>query len=143
MKDCSNNIRTAYVTKLNGFISYNGKNVPVYGDDSFKTAPQNYIIISDISEAAQNTNQSFTSNVNVTIDIFSEQYMTRDNAVVDNIANQILTLLLPSTGIIDIGDVSFQIHAMSRLSSRYLSIVNGQNYIIRKILVINNLVNQK
>ena len=119
MKDCSNNIRTAYVTKLNGFISYNGKNVPVYGDDSFKTAPQNYIIISDISEAAQNTNQSFTSNVNVTIDIFSEQYMTRDNAVVDNIANQILTLLLPSTGIIDIGDVSFQIHAMSRLSSRY------------------------
>jgi hypothetical protein len=143
MKDCSNNIRTAYLTKLNGLISYNGKNVAVYGDDSFKTPPQNYVVIGDISESADNTNQSFTSNVNVTIDIFSQQYMTRDNSIVDNIANQILTLLLPSTGIIDIGDASFQIHAMSRTLSRYLSLDSGQNYIARKILVINNLVNQK
>jgi hypothetical protein len=143
MKDCSNNVRTAYLTKLNGNISYNGKNVAVYGDDSFDTPPQNYVIIGDISEAASNTNQSFTSTVSVTIDIFSEQYMKRDNAIVDNISNQILTLLIPTTGIQDIGDADFQIHAMSRISSRYLSLTNGQNYIDRKILVINNLVNQK
>lgn len=143
MKDCSNNVRTAYLTKLNGNISYNGKNVPVYGDDSFATPPANYIVIGDISESANNTNQSFTSEVNVTIDIFSEQYMKRDNSIVDNIANQILTLLIPTTGIADIGDADFQIHAMSRLSSRYLAVTNGQNYIDRKILVINNLVNQK
>lgn len=143
MKDCSNNVRTAYLTKLNGFITYNGKNVPVYGDDSFKTPPQNYVVIGDITESAQNTNQSFTSVVSVVIDIFSEQYMTRDNSIVDNIANQILTLLLPSTGIIDIGDADFQIHAMARTNSRYLAVTNGQNYIARKILTINNLVNQK
>lgn len=143
MKDCSNNVRTAYLTKLNGNISYNGKNVPVYGDDSFATPPSNYVVIGDISESANNTNQSFTSEVNVTIDIFSEQYMKRDNSIVDNIANQILTLLIPTTGIADIGDTDFQIHAMSRLSSRYLAVTNGQNYIDRKILVINNLVNQK
>jgi uncharacterized protein YoxC len=143
MKDCSNNVRTAYLNKLNGFISYNGKNVPVYGDDSFKTPPQNYVIIGDIIESAQNTNQSFTSNVDVTIDIFSEQYLKRDNSIVDNIANQILTLLIPTTGIADIGDSDFQIHAMARTSSRYLAIDNGQNYIARKILIINNLVNQK
>jgi len=143
MKDCSNNVRTAYLTKLNGNISYNGKNVPVYGDDSFATPPSSYVVIGDISESANNTNQSFTSEVNVTIDIFSEQYMKRDNSIVDNIANQILTLLIPTTGIADIGDADFQIHAMSRISSRYLAVTNGQNYIDRKILVINNLVNQK
>lgn len=143
MKDCSNNVRTAYLTKLNGFITYNGKNVPVYGDDSFQTPPQNYVIIGDITESAQNTNQSFTSIVSVVIDIFSEQYLKRDNSIVDNIANQILTLLLPSTGIIDIGDADFQIHAMARTNSRYLAVTNGQNYIARKILTINNLVNQK
>jgi uncharacterized protein YoxC len=143
MKDCSNNIRTAYLNKLNGNITYNGKNVPVYGDDSFKTPPQNYVIIGDIIESAQNTNQSFTSNVDVTIDIFSQQYMKRDNAIVDDIANQILTLLIPTTGIADIGDASFQIHAMARTSSRYLAIDTGNNYIARKILIINNLVNQK
>lgn len=143
MKDCSNNVRQAYLTRLNGFISYGGKNVPVYGDDSFKTPPKNYIVIGDIIESAQNTNQSFTSNVNVTIDIFSEQYLKRDNAIVDNIANQVLTLLLPTTGIQDIGDSDFQIHAMARESSRYLAVTDGQNYVARKILVIQNLVNQK
>lgn len=143
MKDCSNNIRTAYINKLNGFITYNGHNVPVYGNDSFKTPPKNYIIIGDIIEGSQNTNQSFTSTADVTIDIYSEQYLTRNNAVIDNISNQILTLLLPSTGIIDIGDTDFQIFAMSRASSRYMTMTNGQNYINRKVLIINNLVNQK
>lgn len=143
MKDCSNNLRTAYLNKLNGNITISGKNVIVYGDDSFKTAPQNYVIIGEIVESSQNTNQSFTSSVDVTIDIFSQQYMKRDNAIVDNIANQILTLLMPTTGITDIGDADFQIHAMSRASSRYLAIDTGNNYIARKILIINNLVNQK
>jgi len=143
MKDCSNSLRTAYVNKLNGFITYNGINVPVYGNDSFKTPPKNYVIISDIIESPQNTNQSFTSSADVTIDIYSEQYLTRDNAVVDNIANQILTLLIPTTGIPDIGDTDFQIFAMSRGSSRYMTMTDGQNYIVRKILIINNLVNQK
>jgi hypothetical protein len=143
MKDCSNNIRTAYLNKLNGFITYNGQNVPVYGNNSFKTPPKNYVVIEEINESAQNTNQSFTSNVDVNIDIFSEQYMTQDNSVVDNIANQILTLLIPTTGIQDIGDADFQIFAMSRTGSRYLSIYNEQNFIIRKIITINNLVNQK
>ncbi len=143
MKDCSNNIRTAYLNKLNGFITYNGQNVPVYGNNSFKTPPKNFVVIEDIIESAQNTNQSFTSNVDVNIDIFSEQYMIQDNSVVDNIANQILTLLLPTTGIQDIGDTDFQIFAMSRSSSRYLTVTNGQNFIMRKIITINNLVNQK
>lgn len=143
MKDCSNNIRTAYLNKLNGYITYNGQDVPVYGTDSFKTPPKNYVIIGDIIEGSQNTNQSFTSTADVTIDIYSEQYLTRNNAVIDDISNQILTLLIPSTGIIDIGDTDFQIFAMSRSASRYLTMTDGQNYINRKVLIINNLVNQK
>ncbi len=73
----------------------------------------------------------------------SEQYMTRDNSIVDNIANQILTLLIPATGIQDIGDNDFQIFAKSRSSSRYLAVNDGQNYIARKILTINNTIIQK
>ena len=143
MKDCSNAVRQAYLNILNGNITYNNRNVPVYGDDSFKTPPKNYVVIGDITETADNTNQSFTSSVDVVIDIFSEQYLERNNSIVDNIANQILTLLLPTTGIPDIGDADFQIHAMARTSSRYLAGQDGQNYLARKILTINNLVNQK
>jgi hypothetical protein len=143
MLDCSNNIRSAYLNILNGNITYGAKNVPVYGDDSFVTPPQNYVIISDILETADNNNQNFTTNSVVTIDIFSEQYLKRDNAIVDNISSQILNLLMPTTALQDIGDANFQIFPIDRSSSRYLTLNEGNNYVVRKIITINNLVNQK
>ena len=143
MKDCSNNIRVQYLSKLNGNISYGGKNVPVYGTDSFQTVPQNYVIIGDITETADNNNQLFMTEADVVIDIFSEQYMTRNNSIIDDIADQILTLLIPTTGVQDIGDNEFQIYAKARTSSRYLTMQEGNNFINRKILIINNSIIQK
>jgi hypothetical protein len=143
MLDCSNNLRTAYLNILNGNITYNGKDVPVYGNDSFETTPQNYVIITDIVETADNNNQNFTTNSVVSIDIFSEQYLKRDNSIVDNISNQILNILMPTTKLQDIGDTYFQIFPIERSSSTYLTLNEGNNYIVRKIITINNLVNQK
>ena len=71
MKDASNSVRTIYVSALNGNISYNGQDVPVYGQTPFRTTPKNYVVISSITETAVNTNQSFGNNVDVVIDIFS------------------------------------------------------------------------
>lgn len=143
MKDCSNNIRVRYLAILNGNITYGGKNVPVYGTDSFETVPKNYIIIGDITESADNNNQLFVSGADVVIDIFSEQYMIRNNSIIDDIADQILTLLIPTTGVQDIGDNEFQIYAKARTSSRYLTMQEGNNFINRKILIINNSIIQK
>jgi hypothetical protein len=143
MKDCSNNIRVQYLSKLNGNITYGGKGVPVYGNDSFQTVPQNYVIIGDITESADNNNQLFVTEADVVIDIFSEQYMTRNNSIIDDIADQILTLLIPTTGVQDIGDNEFQIYAKARTSSRYLTMQEGNNFINRKILIINNSIIQK
>jgi len=109
MKDCSNNIRTQYLSTLNGNISYNGKNVPVYGTDTFSTVPENYIIIGDITETADNNNQLFVSGADV----------------------------------VDMGDAEFQIYATARTSSRYLTMQEGNNFINRKILIINNSIIQK
>jgi uncharacterized protein YoxC len=143
MKDCSNNIRVQYLSKLSGNITYGGKSVPVYGTDSFQTVPQNYIIIGDITETADNNNQLFMTEADVVIDIFSEQYMTRNNSIIDDIADQILTLLIPTTGVQDMGDAEFQIYATARTSSRYLTMQEGNNFINRKILIINNSIIQK
>ena len=143
MKDCSNNIRVQYLSKLSGNITYGGKTVPVYGTDSFQTVPQNYIIIGDITETADNNNQLFMTEADVVIDIFSEQYMTRNNSIIDDIADQILTLLIPTTGVQDMGDAEFQIYAKARTSSRYLTMQEGNNFINRKILIINNSIIQK
>jgi len=143
MLDCANNVRAIYVALLNGNITYNGKNVPVYGETPFSTMPQNYVIIGDINEISDNTNHSFGNDVEVTIDIFSEQYRKYELSIVDSIASQILNILIPDTGVDGFSDTNFIVFPMSRTSSRYLPIKNEQNFIARKIITINNLVNQK
>jgi hypothetical protein len=143
MFDCSNNVRNIYVSALNGNISYNGQNVPVYGQQPFTTTPQNYIVISSITETPRNTNNSFGNNVDVTIDIFSEQYRTYDNSIVDQISSYILNILIPDTQINNFGDLDFDVFPYQRSSSSYLPLRDGENFVARKIITISNLVNQK
>lgn len=143
MLDCSNNVRTIYINALNGNITYGGKNVPVYGQQPFTTTPQNYIVISSINEVAVNTNNSFGNSVDVTIDIFSEQYRTYDNSIVDNISSQILNILIPDTQVNGFSDIYFEVFPTQRTSSSYLPVMEGQNFVARKIITISNLVIQK
>jgi len=143
MLDCSNNLRTIYINALNGNITYGGKNVPVYGQQPFTTTPQNYIVISSINEVAVNTNNSFGNSVDVTIDIFSEQYRVYDNSIVDNISSQILNILIPDTQVNGFSDIYFEVYPMQRTSSSYLPLRDGENFVARKIITISNLVNQK
>lgn len=143
MLDSSNSVRTLYIAALNGNITYNGKNVPVYGQTPFGTTPQYYVVISDINEVAVNTNHNFGNNVEVTIDIFAQQYRVYDNSVVDNITSQVLNLLIPDTNVNGFSDANFEVYPMSRTSSTYLPLYDGDNFVARKIITINNLVNQK
>lgn len=143
MKDSSNSVRTIYVNALNGNITYNSVNVPVYGQTPFRTTPKNYVVIGSIVEIGENTNHSFSNNVDVVIDIFSEQYRIYDNAVVDNIASQILNILIPDTNVNGFSDADFDVFPMSRTSSQYLPLQDGENFVARKIITISNLVNQK
>ena len=143
MLDCTNNIRDCYVSKLENNITLNGKVVKVYGQIPYESTPDNYIIISTINESADNNNQLFVTNATVDVDIFCEQYRKVDLSVADNIASQVLNLLLPTTGIHDVGDAYFQIFPLSRVASRYLPLENGDVYVARKILTINNSIIQK
>lgn len=143
MLDSSNSVRTLYIAQLNGNITYNGKNVPVYGQTPFGTTPQYYVVISDINEVAVNTNHNFGNNVEVTIDIFAQQYRVYDNSVVDNITSQVLNLLIPDTNVNGFSDANFEVYPMSRTSSTYLPLYDSDNFVARKIITINNLVNQK
>jgi hypothetical protein len=143
MKDCSNNVRTIYVNALNGNITYNSRNVPVYGQSPFVTPPEQYAIITNITEVADNTNNSFSNIVEVTIEVYSEQNKNNNMGQVDNIANQILNILIPDTQVDGFDDADFEVFPMARTLSTYLPLWEGDNYISRKILTIRNLVNQK
>jgi hypothetical protein len=142
MLDCSQDIRSTYINALNGNLIYNGVDVPVYGQTPFETTPQMYVVIGNILEASDNNNQRFKNNVDVTIDIFSEQYRTNELSIVDNISSQILGLLIYNPSIPVFNTANFQIFPKARISSTYSPLNKGDNYIARKIIVINNIVNQ-
>ena len=142
MLDCSQDVRSTYVGALNGNISYNSVNVPVYGQTPFETTPQNYIVIGSIFENSDNNNQRFSNSVDVTIEIYSEQYKTNDLSIVDNISSQILDILIDNPSIPGFETAYFQIFPKARTSSTYSPLVKGNNFIARKIIIINNLVNQ-
>lgn len=143
MIDVSNNVRDIYLSLLNGNISYNGTNVPVYGENPFNTPPKRYVIISDIAESSSTTNQSTRHTVSVQIYIYSEQYRTNDLSIVDNIANQILEIIIPDTAVNGFSDADVIVYPVQRSSSRYVPLQSGDNYIARKIINISNLVNEK
>lgn len=143
MLDCSNNIRQCYVNLLEGNVIYNGSAVAVYGQTPFVTTPPIYIMIGSVNEVADNNNQQWVTDADIDVNIIVEQYRQPDLSVVDAISSLVLNLILPSTGIQDVGDASFQIFPLSRISSRYLPLDNGDLYITRKILTINNSIIQK
>ena len=142
MLDCSQNIREIYLGVLDGSLLYDNKNVPVYGQTPFETTPQNYVIIGNISESADNNNQRFNNDVDVTIEIYSEQYRTNDLSVVDNSSSQILDILIQYPSIISFDNAYWQVLPKARTSSLYSSIQNGEVFIARKIIIINNFCNQ-
>jgi hypothetical protein len=143
MLDCTNNIRQCYLNLLEGNVIYNGNTIKVYGQEPFTTAPNTYITLGSITEVADNNNQRFVTDADIDINIIVEQYKRPDLSVVDAISSLVLNLILPTTGIQDVGDAYFQIFPLSRISSRYLPLDNGDLYISRKILTINNSVIQK
>lgn len=144
MLDTSNAIRNAYLAKLNGNLSIDGRNVVVYGQMPFETAGEQYAIISSITETpTDENNDKFITQVDVNIDIFVEQYRFYDNSKVDNISNQILNILIPTNSMLDIGDANFEIYVIRRSASRYLPLESGQNFVARKIITLRNFVKQK
>lgn len=144
MLDTSNAIRSVYLSKLNGNLSIDGRNVVVYGQMPFDTPGEQYVIISSITETPiEENNHKFITQVDVNIDIFVEQYRFYDNSKVDDISNQILNILIPTNTMTDIGDANFEIYVIRRSASRYLPLESGQNFVARKIITLRNFVKQK
>lgn len=144
MLDTSNAIRSAYLSKLNGNLSIDGRNVVVYGQTPFETPGEQYAIISSVTETpTDENNDKFITQVDVNIDIFVEQYKFYDNSKVDDISNQILNILIPTNTMSDIGNANFEIYVIRRSASRYLPLESGQNFVSRKIITLRNFVKQK
>lgn len=143
MKDPGNAILSAYYNVLNGNITYNGKNVPVYKSDPIGTLPDNYIVLTNIIEGQSNNNQKFSNDMSIDIDIITTQYKTITNTIADNISNQIVNLITPTTSSFTLTDTDFQFIVVRRERATYLNELDGDYHIIRKILTFNQILIEK
>lgn len=143
MKDTGLAIRNAYYNLLNGNLTYNSKNVPVYKDDPIATPPDNYVVITEVIEGQDNNNQKFVNELQVTLDITTKQYKTIDRSICENIANQIVNLVKPTTSTQGIDTTDFQVMNVNRGSGTYLNELDGDYHIVRKILIFNQTLIEK
>jgi hypothetical protein len=95
MKDVSKPVRLAFHTLLNGNLESPEGNVPV-SDEMLVENANYYVLLSSQSATPDETKHSFDCEATITIIIVHKQgrYVTKDG--VDDIADQILTLLRPT-----------------------------------------------
>lgn len=132
MKNAGKAIRNAYKTILTG-ITYNGKSVPIYDDVPIGTLTDNYIQILDITEVSDDNNQKFVTDSVVTVDVITKQYKIVDRDVVDEIAEDVCNAIQPNVAGA-LTNTDFQIINVTRDGFNYLSDLDGDYHITRKIL---------
>lgn len=92
MKDCSNKIRSAYYTALNGAVTYNTVAVPVYAELP-KSATYPCICISNIDITDASDKSKYNANVNVSIDIITKFDGDGSNIQMDTIGSAVLQIV--------------------------------------------------
>ena len=96
MRDTLYPLRKAFYEALNGQLTYNSVDVPVYDEIAPNNAPSSFVIISTGTTVDNDTLTSFQSENTLLIDIVSKTGVSVSKDVVDNIANQVFLILKPS-----------------------------------------------
>jgi hypothetical protein len=130
MKDSIKFIKAAYYSALNNQISYNGSTIPVYDEEADETGGDYYIIISTITDADFPNKGKFMNDVEVLIDVVSQNNFRVDlvKSIVDSITAKILNAIIPSVGNTSLsGNADFQIvDVRKRPHSIYRLLIQAQ-----------------
>lgn len=136
MIDTAHHVRKAYYSLLAGNITYNGNNVNIYDELAEDEDGDNYVILSTQIDTDTSNKQSFESTHTITIDIVTRFVTSARKYPSEDIAEQILDLVLPtpsSTGLVS--PIGLQITAVKLLDSQSLSVEQFDTFkVVRKIL---------
>jgi hypothetical protein len=147
MKDPIKFIKSAYYTALDGAITYNGSTIPVYDEEADETGGDYYIVISTIVDADLPNKGKFMNEVEVLIDVVSQNNWRVDlvKQIVDSITAKILNVIIPSistTGLVDNSD--FQIVDVRKGSSQHIPILDtGTKKIVRRLTRFTQIIIEK
>lgn len=89
-------LMNAWYSLLNGFLTYNSINVPVYKEDIPEDFNGHYVLLRAEGETDAGNKRSFSSDSVIVVDIVTTFENNVNRSVVDNIDNQILALVLPT-----------------------------------------------
>lgn len=140
--ELSKAIRTGYFNALDGNVTYNGVDVPVfdaYAIPDGVTYP--YILLSSQTSVQGNLKRCKRYNASILIDIVtgSTDPIGRSNA--EDIAEQIEDIVNPDTfADLDLNDNGYDIGNTSRGGDNDLSDKNGVYYIFRKLITYDHIV---
>lgn len=147
MKDPVKFIKDAYFNALDGVITYNGSTVPVYDEEADETGGDYYIIISTITDADFPNKGKFMNDVDVLIDVVSQNNWRVDlvKQIVDSITAKILNVIIPSVGTTSlIEDTDFQIVDVRKASTQHVPVIDtGTKKIVRRLTRFTQLIIEK
>jgi hypothetical protein len=147
MKDPVKFIKDAYFNALDGNITYNGSTIPVYDEEADETGGDYYIIISTITDADFPNKGKFMNDVEVLIDVVSQNNWRVDlvKQIVDSITAKILNVIIPSIGTTSlIEDADFQIVDVRKASTQHVPVIDtGTKKIVRRLTRFTQLIIEK
>lgn len=147
MIDVKLSLRRAYYDLLTlppGLI-YNGNLVPVVDDaKNLGDGSNPYVLLSNQAGVDASTFQTFDSTETLVLDIVYKAGARVNKAVVDNVAGQILDLVLPSPGMNGLSpDPSIWVDCLKLNDDRYIPFtLNNSNSVIRRLLTFKQHVRQ-
>jgi hypothetical protein len=136
MKDTQKPLRHAMFNLLSGAITYDGNAVGVY--DEMNDSDDIYIVLSTQQETFDETSDTFITRSAITLEIVAKTGTTVSKDIVDDISDDIYTLLRPTTSTTGLVNPSgFQINNVFRESAntQVLQITATQS-IVRKLITI-------
>ncbi len=133
-KDAERVFRRAIFDALDGNVTYNGNVVPVYDEFASDNAPNLFIVLGNQYADDRRNFAKFVTGSVIVIDIVHHQNRAMTKDVVDDVAESIKGILMPSisgTGLTL--EAGFSVNNLYRETSSYLSEQNNTKWVLRKI----------
>lgn len=143
MIDIHKLVRLGFGTTLSGNLTYGGKAVPVV-EDVLSTDEDVYVILSSQTAVESSTFSSFDHFSTFVIDIVHKSNYYATKSVVDNVAQQIFTLIQPTPTFNGLtAQAGVQFTDVRKVSDNYLNLsMSTTGPVVRRILTYSVFVHQ-
>lgn len=138
-------VRKAFYDLLMGQLTYAGNLVPVNDDlKALGDSSNPYVLLSNQTGTPVNSFQTFDSNETIVLQIVNKAASRTNKAVVDNVAAQIIPLVVPAPGSNGlVPSPAIQINCVGLSGDTYMTLtLNNSNTFIKRLLTFKMRVRQ-